>query len=218
MKRFFNIDSPFMVFLSNLVDVIILNIVCLICCIPIVTIGSSVTAMHYVALKMVNNENVYIIKTFFRAFKNNLKYSLIVWILFLGVTVVCIFDLRMLQIMEISENKIFGVIIGTIYLFICLTVMYTFPIMSRFENTLAQTVKNAFFMSILNFGKTIVMALIYIIPFILLPLGINMIAVFLLLGFSGPAYINSYIWKRIFKKYEPEEKCSEEDFSESDIK
>ena len=72
-------------------------------------------------------------------------------------------------------------------------------------------------MCILNFGKTIVMAVVYIIPFVLLPLGINMIAAFLMLGLSGPAYINSYIWKSIFKKYEPEEEGDRDHFLESDI-
>ena len=44
-----------------------------------------------------------------------------------------------------------------------------------------------------------------------------MIAAFLMLGLSGPTYINSYIWKSIFKKYEPEEEGDGEDFLESDI-
>ena len=212
MKKFFNLDSPFMVFLSNLVDVIILNIICLICCIPIVTIGPAITAMHYVTLKMVKNENGYTVKAFFKAFKDNFKQSFTIWLVFLVITAVCILDFKILQSMGINDNKIFGIIIGIIYLFVCLTVMYVFPIISRFENTLSQTVKNAFFMCILNFGKTIIMAVVYIIPFVLLPLGINMIAAFLMLGFSGPAYINSYIWKSILKKYEPEEEYSEDDF------
>lgn len=205
MKNIFNLDSPFMAFLSNLVDVIILNIICLICCIPIVTIGPVIAAMHYVTLKMVKNEDTYIVKTFFRALKNNFKQSFIIWLVFLVITAVCILDFKMLYVMGISENRIFGIIIGIIYVFICLTVMYIFPILSHFENTLGQTVKNAFFICMLHFVKTVIMAAIYIIPFILLPLGINMIALFLMLGLSGPAYVNSYIWKSIFKKYEPEE-------------
>lgn len=212
MKRFFNIDSPFMIFLSNLVDVIILNVICLIFCIPIVTMGPSMVAMHYVALKMVKNENVYTIKTFYKAFKDNFKQSFVIWLIFLVITAVCVLDFKMLQVMGINENKIFGVIIGIIYLFVCLTIMYVFPIISRFENTLIQTVKNAFFMCILNFVKTTIMAVIYIIPFILLPFGINMIAVFLMLGLSGPAYINSYMWKNIFKEYEPKEEYKEIDY------
>ena len=213
MKNFFNLDSSFMIFLSNLVDVIILNVVCLICCIPIVTIGPAITAMHYVALKMVKNENAYTVKTFFRAFKDNLKQSMIVWLIFLAVTVVCVFDLKILQALGMNENRVFVSIIGAIYMFVCLTMMYIFPILARFENSLFQTIKNAFLMCILNIGKTIVMAIIYIIPFVILPLDINMVAAFLLLGLSGPAYLNSYVWKRIFKKYE----LNEEEFRDIEL-
>ena len=205
MKNFLNLDSPFMIFLSNLTDVVLLNALCLICCIPIVTIGPSITAMHYVTLKMVREEEGYVVKSFFKAFKENFKQSVIVWMIFLVITLVFFLDYRILNEAGMEENKIFAIVIGAIYLFVCLTVMYIFPLLSRFENTLKQTVKNALFMSILHIFKTILMAVIYIIPFILLPLHYNLILVFLIIGLSGPAYINSFIWKSIFKKYEPEE-------------
>lgn len=220
MKNFFNLDSPFMVFLSNLTDVVILNVLCLICCIPIVTIGSSITAMHYVTLKMVREEEGYVVKSFFKAFKENFKQATIAWLAFLAITVVFLLDYRILKASSMGNNGIFLIVIGAIYLFVCLTTMYIFPLLSRFENTLMQTVKNALFMSILHIFKTIVMAVIYIIPFVLLPLHFNLILVFLIIGVSGPAYINSYIWKSIFKKYEPEvvieENISDEEFQISE--
>ena len=46
MSSFFNMDSPVMRFLSRLCDLMILNILCLICCIPIVTIGASITSLY----------------------------------------------------------------------------------------------------------------------------------------------------------------------------
>lgn len=205
MRKFFNLDSPFMIFLSNLTDVVILNVLCLICCIPIVTIGPSVTAMHYVTLKMARDEEGYVFKSFFKAFKENFKQSFIAWIIFLGITAVFLLDYRILKVSGMEENKIFVIVIGAIYLFVCLTTMYVFPLLSRFENSLKQTVKNALFMSILHIFKTIVMAIIYIIPFVLVPLHYNLILAFLIIGLSGPAYINSFIWKSIFKKYEPKE-------------
>lgn len=208
MRKFFNLDSPFMIFLSNLTDVVILNVICLICCIPIVTIGPSITAMHYVTLKMIKEENGYVVKNFFKSFKENFKQSVIVWIVFLIITAVFILDFRILQNMGINENKIISIVIGAIYLFACITIMYVFPILSRFSNTLGQTVKNALFMSILHIFKTMVMAVIYMIPFVLLLLHTSMIPVFLLVGLAGPAYFNSFIWKSIFKKYEPNEESS----------
>lgn len=209
MKNFFNLDSPFMVFLSNLTDVVILNVLCLVCCIPIVTIGPSVTAMHYVTLKMVREEEGYVVKSFFKAFKENFKQSFIAWMAFLVITAVFFLDYRILKTAGMEENKIFKIVIGAIYLFVCLTMMYIFPLLSRFENTLKQTVKNALFMSILHIFKTIIMAVIYAVPFVLLPLHYNVILAFLIIGMSGPAYINSFIWKSIFKKYEPKEAIEE---------
>lgn len=215
MRKFFNLDSPFMIFLSNLTDVVILNVICMICCIPMITIGPAITAMHYVTLKMVKEENGYVVKNFFKSFKENFKQAVIVWIGFLIITAVFILDFKILQNLGINENKIISILIGAIYFFACITVMYIFPILSRFSNTLGQTVKNALLMSILHIFKTMVMAVIYLFPFVVLPLHTIMIPVFLLVGLAGPAYFNSFIWKSIFKKYEPEDNVeitSDEEF------
>lgn len=211
MKRLFDLDSSLVLFLDELVDVVILNVICLICCIPIITIGPAVTAMHYVTIKMVRGETGYIAKAFFKSFRENFKKSFVVWMIFLLITAFFVIDYKILQAAGIEEHKTIAIIIASIYLFVCITVMYIFPILSCFENTLRQTIKNAFFMSILHFIRTILMAVIYMVPFMILQLGFNMIAVFLLLGLSGPAYINSFIWKGIFKKYMPEELEKEDD-------
>lgn len=204
MRRFLNLDSPLMIFLSNLTDIVVLNVLCFICCIPIITIGPSVTAMHYVTLKIVRDEEIYVLRDYFKAFKENFKQSEIAWLVFLVITAVFFVDYLILKDMGLENTKVFFMIIGAIYLLVCLTMMYVFPLMARFENSLKQTVKNALFMSILHIFKTVIMAVIYAIPFVLLPLHYNVLMFFLLVGLSGPAYFNSFIWKSIFKKYEPE--------------
>ena len=209
MKNLLNLDSPLMIFFSNLTDVLILNVLCLVCCLPIVTIGPSITAMHYVTLKMARDEEGYVLKSFFKSFRENFKQSMIAWLGFLAVTVIFFVDYKLLKGMNTDNSKQFLMVIFAIYLFICLVTMYIFPLMARFENTLKQTIKNAVFMSILHFFKTMVMAIIYAIPFVLIPLHYNWIMVFFLVGLAGPAYFNSYIWKSIFRKYEPEEEKEE---------
>ena len=71
MGRFFNMDNKFFAFMGRIADLCILNIICLVCCIPIVTAGASITAMYYVTLKMVRNEEAYIVRSFFKSFKDN---------------------------------------------------------------------------------------------------------------------------------------------------
>ena len=216
MRKFLNLDSPLMIFLSNLTDIIVLNVLCFICCLPIITIGPSVTAMHYITLKIARDEEIYVIRDYFKAFKENFKQSVLAWLVFLVITAVFFLDYVILKDMGLENTKVFLMIIGAIYLLVCFTMMYVFPLMARFENPLKQTVKNAFLMSILHIFKTIIMAVIYAIPFALLPLHYNVLMVFLLVGLSGPAYFNSFIWKSIFKKYEPEKK-EEEVISDMDF-
>lgn len=217
MRKFLNLDSPFMMFLSNLTDIVILNVLFLLCCIPVITIGPAITAMHYVTLKMVKDEDGYLLKSFFKAFKENFKQSCIAWMVFLAITVVFLLDYKILKTAGMEENKIFMIVIGSIYLFICITAMYVFPLLSRFENTLKQTVKNALLISILHIFKTIIMAVIYVVPFVLAPMHYNLLLVFLIIGVSGPAYINSFIWRSIFKKYEPKEIIEDELLSEEEF-
>ena len=56
MDRLFNMDNKFFTVMGRVADLIMLNVVFLICCLPIVTIGASLTALHYVTLKMARNE------------------------------------------------------------------------------------------------------------------------------------------------------------------
>lgn len=74
MGSIFNYDGPLMSGLGKLADLIILNLLTLLFCIPIVTIGASITAAHYVALKIRRGEG-YVVKNFWKSFKeNSIKY------------------------------------------------------------------------------------------------------------------------------------------------
>ena len=99
MRSFFNLDNPLMQFLSTLTDIVILNVISLICCIPVVTIGASLTALHYVTIRMARKEEGYIIRDFFKSFRQNFIQSTVIWLLFLvisfffyaGLTCCCIY-------------------------------------------------------------------------------------------------------------------------------
>ena len=205
MKSFFNPDNWLMIFLGNITDIMLLNAVCLLCCLPIITIGPSVTALHYVTLKMSKGEEGYIIKDFFKSFKENFRQSTIIWLIFLLVSAFFYLDLRIIEDGGMEVPYAVSVVIYVTYLFCCTTAMYAFPLTARFTNKISQTLRNAFLMSILHVVKTVIMAAIYLIPIVLIPLNYNFIAIFIMIGLSGPAYINGYFWKGIFKKYEPEE-------------
>ena len=54
----FEEGSPFQGFLNKVTDLLILNLVTLLLCLPVITAGAALTAMHYVLLKMGREEEV----------------------------------------------------------------------------------------------------------------------------------------------------------------
>ena len=73
MNSLFNIDSPIMTFLSRVADLVILNILYVVCCLPIFTIGAATSALYYQVMKMSKNEESYAFRGNFKAFKDNFR-------------------------------------------------------------------------------------------------------------------------------------------------
>jgi len=97
MGKLFNLDSPVFSFLNKAADLIWLNILTFICCIPVVTIGASMTALNYVVLKMVRNEEGYITRSYFKSFKQNFKQATVIWLIVLAVIMVLAGDFYILR-------------------------------------------------------------------------------------------------------------------------
>ena len=85
LSGLFNYDNPVWRFIGKFWDVLILNVLWLVCSIPIVTIGASTTAMYYVTLKLARDEDGYTIRSFFKSFKENFRQATVIWLIFLAV-------------------------------------------------------------------------------------------------------------------------------------
>ncbi len=206
MNNLFNMDNAFYRAVGKIVDLVWLNLLTVVCCIPIVTIGSSVTAMYYVGLRMVKNEEGSITKNFFSAFKDNFKKSTCIWLIALVIFLFYSCEMNILKqgIMDGygSFKTIVFVTISLITIFIYLVLCYIFPLLARYENTIKQTVKNAILLLFAFFPRTLCMGIIYLFPIALMLLSDYFIFFWLLWGFSFPAYLCCQLMIRIFEKTE----------------
>lgn len=205
MDKIFDMDSPIMRFLSRMADLMILNIITLICCIPIITVGASLTALHYILLKMARNEEGYIVKSFFKSFKENFKQATVIWLIILLLILIFIGDLLIFNYSAIEFPVVLRIAVMALFIFVSMIVCYVFPVLSRFENTVFHTIKNSFFISILSFPKTILMLVLYVIPVAAVyffPIAMPLVFLF---GISAPAYCAALLYSGTFKKLEPEE-------------
>ena len=74
-----------MAVLNKISDVMILNLITLVMCVPIITAGAALTAKDYMCYKLVKNEEGGILKGFFHSFKQNFKQATIIWLIMLVV-------------------------------------------------------------------------------------------------------------------------------------
>lgn len=200
--KIFNLDSPFMQALTKIANLMWLNLLAAVCCVPIITIGASLTAMHYVALKMVRDEDCYIAKSFFKSFKQNFKQATIIWLLLLLAVVVLVGDFLIMYNMGDSFNTVLKVIILVVAMIVLFTATFLFPTLAKFDNTVMRTIKNSFVISVLQFPKTLLMIIMNVLPLVLLVLVIQIVPLCLLFGLSAPAYVGALLYNKFFKKLE----------------
>ncbi len=207
---FFSLDSKFSQIMSRVFDLMLLNIVFLIMCIPIVTIGANFTAMYYVTLKMIKNEETYIFRTYWKSFRQNFKQATAIWLIMLAILLVLILDLVLVINMSGSITYLRYVFM-ILLVFEAIVLSYVFPVLSRFDNTVKNTIKNSILMAIRHLPWTIMILLVNISPMIIYLFATTKIISYLillmfLLGFSSVALGCSWFFvNKIFPYYMPEE-------------
>ena len=215
MGRFFNMDNKFFVFMGKIADLCMLNLLCIICCIPIVTAGASLTALYYVTMKMVRNEEAYIFRSFFRSFKQNFKQATVINIIMLAAAALLYIDTNIAGKMGQPAGKILGMIFAAFTLLYVMILLYVYSLLAKFYNSVKNTFKNAILMAIRHLPYTILMLLICACPILILfipsfQIQMSLIMLVILFGPAVIAYGNSHFFVRIFDKYIPEESVSEE--------
>lgn len=222
MERFFNMDNKFFVFMGRVADLILLNLLCVVCCLPIITIGPSITALFYVTLKMVRNEESYIFRSFFKSFKENFKQSAIINVIMLLVGVLLYFDMIIVSGMDGAIKKVLFFAFMFILLLYTMVFMYIYPVLSKFYNSIKNTFINAFLMALRHLPYTILMIVVTLLPagIFWIPSAMvqsTLLMLFVLFGFAAIAYVNSYFLVKIFDKYIPKEEDAQENPSDTGV-
>ena len=211
MKKLFGIDGKLFNSLNTLANLLWLNILTVLLCIPVVTAGASFAAMYSVTLPMVRGEESYITKSFFKGFKNNFIQATIMWLILLAGALVLWMDLNIIT--KAAPWLFYYMLIQLCALLILLLALYLyiFPLQAYFKNTIRGTMLNALKLALVHLPYTLVFLILQSMPWILFYLVNNQALIAVIgWGFSGIAYLSSYAYRGIFAKYEaPEEQESQ---------
>lgn len=203
---FMNFDSRFSRALNRLTELVLLNFVFILTCIPVFTIGAAITALYSITLKMARNEEGYIIQGFFKDFKNNFKQATAFWL----IELILFFQLRVLFVAAAVNGgrmiQIYTVITWTLGILYSLYFLFVFPLTATFQNTFFKIARNGFVMIVSHFPWVLASYLIMALP-LAVSFGISTrilkfsMLFWILIGFALLTFLSSYCLNRIFIRY-----------------
>lgn len=202
--KLFDVDGRFFNLTTKIMNLVIINVLFVLCCIPIITIGAATTAMYSVTLKMARDQEGYIVRSFFKSFKENFKQATIIWCGALLALVILFTDIKVMSTMDQWRWGLIPIYI--ILFFLIMLLLFTFPLLAQFAATIKQTLKNAMLVELSHLPYLFLIIIIHGIPvFITVTQPIVVDFAFVIwgaIGFSTIALTCSYIFaNRIFPKY-----------------
>lgn len=204
MRSFFSQDSWFMASLSRMTDLILLNLLFVLCSIPVVTLGPAAAAMYTVLFRMGTEREAGVVRPFFAAFLENLKQGLVLWIAELALAGAFVFDISLFYHMTGPVRYVY-------ILIMCLAIVgllasgYLFPLISLFRNSNLKTVGCAVALSIANLPRSFLIMLLNLVPILTLVLApiwfFQMTMLWLVIYFAFAAYLNSLLLKKVLTPF-----------------
>ena len=199
MRWFFDMENPVMRTLSVIADLIVLNLLTIVCCLPVVTAGASLTALNAAVIKILRGEESALAKDYFRAFRENFKKGSAMGLIFLLIFALLYVDYLAAQIFI---PTLFPVITAMTLLVLTLG-LYAFALLARYENTLWGILKNALLLAVGYFPKTLGMAVFAVALWLLSVQFLRYGApILFLFGLSLPCYVAILLMQKVFDNLE----------------
>lgn len=198
MEGAFGFDSKLYRVMEKIISLVKLNLIWMLFCIPIITIGAANCALHEVAARIASNREGYVCRTFLAVFKRNFRRATVLWIPMLLAGVGIILDYlfwNQVQGTLASVMKGLTLVLGILYLFIT---VYVYALMDRMDTDVKITFRNAFLLAFKYLPQTFYQLLWLFILWIAGQIwAIGLLYTFLA-GFATVAVLHARVLEKIF--------------------
>lgn len=199
--KFFSYDSTFSQVILRLAGSCCLNVLWLICSLPVVTLGASTAALYSVTLKLVEGDDGHIVQRFFRAFRENFRQATVLWLILLAAGVFLALDGYVAYHLRASSTGsaavfwtlLLALIIAAAVAY-TIVLLYVFPLTASVVNTTAAMLKNAFLIGTHYLFCTIV---IFAIHFAMFFVVVRLFTPMLIFGEGLCALLSSHFLSRV---------------------
>ncbi len=203
MSGIFSQEGKFALILNTIGDLIVLNLLTILTCIPIVTIGASISSLFQVTMRMAKGEEGPVVSSYFRAFKQNFKNSTLIWLIGGGLSIFIAFDIYLLMSVDLSFGQVYRIVLAISMGIVLLFTFFALVTNAYFENNLRNTIKNGILFCVIHIIPSILCLALMVAPLALLYLSNRFFILLVILGISGPAFLTSLYFADMFKEYRP---------------
>ena len=205
LNKIFNMENPFWTFANKLADVVILELLWIITCLPLFTAGAASSAFWHVTLRLSENTEGRVIRGYFTAFKKSFKTGTIVWLIQLAAALwifldayICFKSDHVAAIFLVG----FFLVLGAFWL---MTSMFLYPLIGRFDFSAKKIIGNSAFLSLKHFPHTLC---IILLPAAAFAACYYFHSSFLLIALPALAfYLDAMLYNWIFSLYMEENKA-----------
>lgn len=205
----FSENSLFSRIFGFLGQMIALNLLWILCSLPVVTAGASTTALFYCTLKIQKDKSCNTFKDFFKSFKMNFRQSTLVWLLMASAGVIFYFERKTLPSMPGIMPAVFSYLLAASCIPLVMIALYVFPTIAAFDNKASKLISGAFYFAAKNILYALAIAAITIAPMFFTLVDAKLFPVYLLVwilcGFSMTALADSWFLWKLFKPYFPDD-------------
>ena len=206
IKAAFDTDNFLMRFCEKVLDIVTVNLLFVVSCLPIVTIGVAKISLYQTIFEVKSSRRVPVFKTYMRAFKQNLKLGFQLGLLELGIFLISVVDLSLFWGQTGLGFQLIKAICLGILIFLTLVMLASYPIAARYDLTWKEVLQKGLLLVSFNFMWFFLMlAIILLIMMILYLSGFTLVlggSAFLLFGFGLLAFCQAGLMEKLFAKYQ----------------
>ena len=206
IKAAFDTDNFLMRFCEKVLDIVTVNLLFVVSCLPIVTIGVAKISLYQTIFEVKRSRRIPVFKIYIRAFKQNLKLGLQLGLLELGIFLIIVVDLSLFWGQTSLGFQLIKAICLGILIFLTLVMLASYPIAARYDLTWKEVLQKGLLLVSFNFVWFFLMLAIILLIIMLLYLsGFTLVlggSAFLLFGFGLLAFCQAGLMEKLFAKYQ----------------
>lgn len=194
-------NSPVIAFLNKMTDLILLNVLWLLCCLPVFTAGAATTAAYYVSITSIRCGDGYVIKRFFGSFKKNFLQITPIWLVILFFSLIMTADMLFWYRQGNAFGKTMFIISGVVAFLFFIWILWIFPVFAKLDGKTGELLKNAVAFAI---GYLPYTAIILVITGVVMYANlVSLVAnsIMLFVGFAVLFYVQSFFFYRVFMNH-----------------